>query len=175
MLTIAIDFSQHMGIAWHDTTQRKMVRVKCIHGTPIYQLDAINKIIGKKRKVQIVYESLNSMRNKRVVESLLGGLGYIRWSLRAKRIPFYSYGVPLIRGSLKVPGKVSDKKNIMLNTLKRYTKKPVSDNHSDALAVLFMHLHGPKYNTFDYYLSKYTLNILSDSTQPKKEWVAPYN
>lgn len=175
MLTIGLDFSQHLGLAWHNKSKQNEILIRVVYGDPIYQLNTIENLIGRKRNVEVAYEVLNSMRNKRTVESLMSGMGYLRWSLRRKRIPFFGYTVPKIRNGLSVVGRANQKKENMRIMLQQYVGKNVSDNHSDALGVLLYHLHYPHLEPFDSLMEKYTIKIYSDKSQKRRQIIKPFN
>jgi len=137
---IGLDIAMNLGLAILYTNS-KVIKVKEITGTPNKQLDYItNEVLSTvsvKLRPIFVSEGLHNFRNANTVRSLCERMGYIKYSLIGAGFKFIEVAPRVARAYLKT----SSKTETFDFFVPRYTGTNLTNNHTDAIAVVLYQMH----------------------------------
>jgi|SRR5688500_5376130 len=135
-LYVGLDTAETMGVALYYPKNR-LALVTEVKGTPIEQYIYItNNILlpigNDKEQVLFIIEKLTNFLNAKTTRSLLERIGYLKYTLLSNGQLVEELAPTIARKTLGIR---SNKRTVQL-LFQKYTEMKLSDNHTDALALV---------------------------------------
>jgi len=135
---VALDIATKTGIAIYEDDS---ILVYYIEGAPTFQMTEIMKVITPGTIVLVEDFSYFSARNPKTTANLNQRFGYIFWRLTEFGCTVEKCNVNTVRKSLGIKGrKKGEAKREVMDAMRMTLQIPLTDDESDAIALLLFHI-----------------------------------